>query len=161
MTTRKAKQHGGLSLRVRGDVVCALDLLARGWDILRFFQAPRQHGRQDFGRVEKRLFLRLTFGKRILQIDELNQEGSVLLSFNGRRVSNVHGSTSLQLDAGLALDRREKTGAEIAGAMNRDRYGPAILGEHVVAAMNTFERPPSSLQLGDDFFAGYCRIDHA
>jgi len=61
----------------------------------------------------------------------------------------------------LALDRGEKTGAEIAGAMNRDRYGLCILGENVVAAMNAIERPPTSLQLRDDLFARHISHDRS
>jgi len=152
-TARQAKKHGGLSLRVRGNVVRALDLLTRRRNILRLIEAPRQHGRQDFGRIEKGLFLRPTFGKRILQIDELNQEGSVLLGFNGRGISDVHGITSLQLDARLALYRGKKTDAEIAGTMNGNRYGLSILGENMMAAMDAIERLTSSLQPGDHFFA--------
>ncbi len=160
-TTRKSKKHGRLSLCVRGDVVCTLDFLARRWNILRFIQAPRQHGRQDFGRIEKRLFLRLTFGKSVLQLDELNQKSPVLLRFNGCRVSNVHARASLQLDARLALYRGEKAGAEIAGTMNRDRNGFSVLRENVVAAVNAIEHPPRSLQHCDDVFASHTCHDRS
>jgi hypothetical protein len=53
----------------------------------------------------------------------------------------------------LALYRCEETGAKIAGAMNRDWYGLAILREDVMAAMNALEGPTGGLQLRDDLFA--------
>jgi len=39
----------------------------------------------------------------------------------------------------LALYRCEKTGTEIAGAVNRNGYGLAILGEDVVTAVDAID----------------------
>jgi len=61
----------------------------------------------------------------------------------------------------LALYRGQKSGPEIAGAMNRNRDGLAAFRENVVAAVNSFQRPTGGPQLCNDFFASYRTNDRS
>jgi hypothetical protein len=138
-----------------------LDLLTWAWDILRFVQTPSQHRRQDLCGIEECFFFCPAFGEGVWQVYELNQERAILLGFNGCGVSNIHGSTSLQLYAGLALYRCEKTSADIAGTMHWNRYSLAAFREDVVATANAVERPACGLQLRDDFIARHAADDRS
>ena len=145
LAARQAQQHGGLGFGVRGDVVRARGLCGRRWHVLGLVEAPSQHGRQDFHRVEQGFLPRLALGEGVREVHELHQVTAVGLSLNGGGVSDIHGSTSLQSHTGLALQGSKQAGTDVSGAMHWHGHGAPLLDKNVVAAVEAVYRPARGL----------------